>query len=312
MSHVTEHANADERLTGTAEWAASTLNVARGCSHGCLYCYARFNALRFGQIASGADWTNEHVHDDRVTKNYRGGRGRIMLPSSHDITLATADAVATVASKLLEAKTPAGKAETRLLLVTKADGPCIQRVVDAIDACHRHRVLWRLTIGCLDDRCRAFWEPNAPAIDMRLETLRWLARTGWQTSVSAEPLLEPRRAAELVATVAPHVTETIWIGAARELRARTAWCRNALTGDPDHAIANLEAWQTPPAIVRVAESVRSQVTAETWTKIRWKDSYAEALRRHGRNIENGRLLAESAGAAEKGTTDDSENDDSNN
>jgi len=334
MSHVLESQNADERATsagyrhgdtGTKEWAASTLNVASGCGHGCLYCYARFNALRYGQIKTGAEWACETVHADRVAKGYHGGRGRIMMPSSHDITPVTVDAVAEVACKLLDAPTPKGRPETTLLLVTKGDGPCVEQICRAMDELDarktftadygyhgvRRRVIWRLTIGCLDDRCRQFWEPGAPDIDMRLETLRWLFHNGWQTSVSCEPLLEPRRAAELVATVASFVTETIWIGSARELRARTAWCRSqtnpAYTPAGmrvlENAIANIEVWQTPSAILRVAESIRKvlldwppgpgEAWRSVWQKLRWKDSYAHVLRQHGWKIEHGRLVASS-------------------
>jgi len=321
MSHLLESQNADERLdapggnpqsairnpqsdrpSGTQEWAASTLNVAQGCRHGCLYCYARFNALRFGQIATGADWACEKVHADRVAKGYQGGKGRVMMPSSHDITPETVDAVATVANKLLTAETPAGKPETRLLLVTKGDGPCVETVCRALlepSAANdynldiwrsRDRVEWRLTIGCLDDRCRKFWEPHAPDIDMRLETLRWLYKAGWQTSVSCEPLLKPRRAVDLVMAIQPHVTETIWIGAARELRARTAWCRKALGERLEMAICNLELWQQPESIRNVAGALRIGLTPEAWAKIRFKDSYAEVLRGFGWQIENGQVL----------------------
>ena len=33
--------------SGTHEWAEVTENIARGCPHNCLYCYAAQNAKRF-------------------------------------------------------------------------------------------------------------------------------------------------------------------------------------------------------------------------------------------------------------------------
>jgi adenosyl cobinamide kinase/adenosyl cobinamide phosphate guanylyltransferase len=271
--------------TGTAEWAEQTINVAKGCRHGCLYCYARAEKLRFGQIQSGAEWMTESVYQDRVDKGYRKRPGRIMLPSAHDITPATCEAVATVASKLLEAG-------NELVIVTKGDGPSLQAVADKLHLCTgaRERVLWRVTIGCLEDRCRQFWEPHAPTIDMRLEVLRWLRKEGWQTSVSCEPLLEPRRAVALVTTVAPFVSETIWIGTCRELRARTAWCRQARAAYLETAIRNLEEWQTPAKILTVADDLCLGLPPAAWEKVRFKDSYSSVLIEAGRNIEDGKAL----------------------
>ena len=300
MSHRRpENVSAGEeasRATGTAEWAPTTLNVAMGCSHGCLYCYGRANALRRGQVADAEEWLAERVNEKRVAKGYAGGRGTIMLPSTHDITPATVEAVGAVAVKLLEAKTPPGREPTRLLLVTKGDGPCIERLARRLHehapsvGCWRDRVLWRITIGCLDERTRQFWEPHAPPIDMRLEALRWLHGCGWQTSVSCEPLLEPWDALELVAAVAGHVTETIWIGKARELDGRTAWCRKRMGEALAMAIEHLQDWQTPSAVLSIAEGLRGRLAAETWAKVRFKDSYAEDLRDCGWQIEAGVVL----------------------
>ena len=275
----------EARKTGTREWADRTWNVCRGCSHDCLYCYARAEKLRYGQIADADEWATEVVNERRVAKGYRRwGCRRVMFPSAHDITPGTVDAVAAVAAKLL-------RAENKLLLVTKADGPCVERVARATRQ-WQGGVLWRLTIGCLDERCRRFWEPGAPPIDMRLETLRRLVAGGWETSVSAEPLLQPTAARRLVEAVAPYVTETIWIGAARRLRERTAWVYES-TLDSGYqwalmlAVRNLEAMQTPERIRGVYDEMAG-LPAVTRAKLRFKDSYAEALRQTGVRVEGGK------------------------
>ena len=153
-------------------------------------------------------------------------------------------------------------------------------------------MLWRITIGCLDERTRAFWEPHAPPIDMRLEALRWLHGCGWQTSVSCEPLLEPWNARELVAAVAGYVVETIWIGKARELDHRTAWCRTRMGDALTKAIENVEWWQDRESVVGIAQRLRCRLPIETWTKIRFKDSYAEELRKADWRIEAGRVRSD--------------------
>ena len=47
------------RKTGTREWSEHSVNCRQGCTNGCLYCYARAQALRFGRITSGDAWTQE-------------------------------------------------------------------------------------------------------------------------------------------------------------------------------------------------------------------------------------------------------------
>lgn len=39
--------DANRHGTGTQEWAEVTENIARGCVHDCLYCFAATNAKRF-------------------------------------------------------------------------------------------------------------------------------------------------------------------------------------------------------------------------------------------------------------------------
>jgi DNA repair photolyase len=38
---------------GTKEWADKTVNCCTGCSHDCLYCYAKGMAVRFKQVLPG-------------------------------------------------------------------------------------------------------------------------------------------------------------------------------------------------------------------------------------------------------------------
>ena len=280
--------------TGTAEWADQTLNVARGCRHGCLYCYARAEKLRWGQIDCGADWVHERVDARRVEKGYRKRKGTILFPSAHDITPGTVEACGIVLEKLLTAG-------NRVLIVTKADGPCcdeIRRRIEpwreASDADGRRQVTWRLSIGCLNETFRAWWEPGAPSIEMRIEVLRGLARDGWQTSVSCEPLLEPWKAVELVDAVCSHVTETIWIGACRELKARTAWCRAAFDAERFRLIRataeHLTRWQTPGVIRTVARKLWRELDEDVKERLRLKDSYAGPLREGGWRIDGGRVI----------------------
>ena len=73
-------------ISGTKEWAVHNFNIAQGCSHNCRYCYARANAIRFGRIKKPDEWTAEQINEKNRHKKWRKRDGRIMFPTTHDIT----------------------------------------------------------------------------------------------------------------------------------------------------------------------------------------------------------------------------------
>ena len=271
-----------KRKTGTREWADCTANAITGCAHGCLYCYARANALRFQRLARGEDWTREALRDLQAPALRRRYPGRVMFPSSHDVTEANLGHCLGAIGRLLAAG-------NELLIVSKPTAATAAALAIALDG-HKDRVEFRFSITCLTAGARKFWEPGAPALGERIEALKIVHTAGFRTSVSCEPLLEPWNARQLVAAVAGYVVETIWIGKARELDGRTAWCRKRMGEALAMAIEHLQDWQTPSAVLSIAEGLRGRLAAETWAKVRFKDSYAEDLRDCGWQIEAGVVL----------------------
>jgi DNA repair photolyase len=89
-----------KRNNGTREWAAKTVNCCTGCSHDCLYCYAKWMALRFGQMAV-SEWASERIRQHHVTRKHPKYPGRVMFPSSHDITPNNLSACLQVLDKLI-------------------------------------------------------------------------------------------------------------------------------------------------------------------------------------------------------------------
>src|SRR6056297_231416 len=71
--------------TGTKEWADSNVNIAYGCSHDCKYCYAKKMAIRFKRETERS-WKTMRINTKKVNKGYGKRKGRIMFPSSHDVT----------------------------------------------------------------------------------------------------------------------------------------------------------------------------------------------------------------------------------
>ena len=188
---------------GTSEWSVKTVNCCTGCSHDCVYCYAKEMALRFGQITA-SQWPFEQVRQHDVKKRHKNYGGQVMFPSSHDITPNNLDACLTVLEKLLSAG-------NKVLVVSKPHLECIEKICDAFMS-YRGQILFRFTIGACDDTILSYWEPNAPAYDERRNCLVYAYMTGFQTSVSVEPMLDSANIDLLINDLMPHVSDSIWIG----------------------------------------------------------------------------------------------------
>lgn len=254
-----------EKKTGTREWAKHNLNIARGCSNGCLYCYARANALRFRQIDSTEGWKEMKVFKAKVEKGYGKRKNDdpdvydIMFPTAHDITPDILGECVIVLRKVLEAG-------NTVLIVSKPSLVCIEGMVWELKE-WKDQVVWRFTIGSDDDDILSFWEPNAPPFQERLDALKHCYENGWTTSVSIEPMLDPVNIDRLVEALLPSVSETIWIGKANRIRHRCPDVASGVLDELEEAYADeeilaiVERWDDNP-------------------KIRWKDSIKEVIKAH--------------------------------
>jgi DNA repair photolyase len=253
----------DRRGTGTKEWSEFSYNISQGCSHGCLYCYARQMALRNGRIRTAADWQKEIPNHGKVSQSNRRFEGVVMFPSSHDISPAVLPAALQTLKNLLAAG-------NRILIVTKPHLSVIRTLCQSLKS-HRDIIQFRFTIGSLDESICAFWEPGAPAPQERIEALKQAFESGFQTSVSAEPMLDDvGRMCRLVEVVASQVTDTIWLGKMNAIQRRV---------DPTipgikQAVALIQNQQSDANIRRLYSMLKAN------GKIRWKDSIKEVLRRN--------------------------------
>ena len=126
-----------------------------------------------------------------------------MSPSSHDITDSNIDLAIKVFKNIL---TPGNN----LLIVSKPKLDKIQKICKELKY-WKNQILFRFTIGTLNDEVRAFWEPGAPHVKERIKALEYAFNTGWKTSVSIEPYLDAN-VIELVKKLEPFITDTLWIG----------------------------------------------------------------------------------------------------
>lgn len=190
--------------SGTREWSEHSVNIGQGCSHGCLYCYARYNAVARFKTVPADQWRSERLVR-QVDEDYPLRDGVIMFPTTHDITpFYLADAASAILRMV--------RAGNRVLIVTKPHRDCVRVLLDALEG-HRSQVLFRFTITTLNPATSAYWEPGAPLPEERLECLIMAHSRGFQTSVSAEPLLGGSATGiELFRAVSPYVTDRVWFG----------------------------------------------------------------------------------------------------
>jgi hypothetical protein len=166
-------------------------------------------AVRFGRLKPD-EWPLERVRQKDVDKKQKLYDGRVMFPSSHDITPGNFDACMVVIEKLLSAG-------NELLIVSKPRLTCIQPICESFGT-FKDKIIFRFTIGACDDEILSFWEPNAPAYEERKDSLKYAFEAGFETSVSVEPMLCAEGVVELVKDLEKFVKNSIWIGKMNHLK----------------------------------------------------------------------------------------------
>lgn len=248
------------KKTGTREWAVVNVNIVTGCEHRCRYCYAAEMAKRFGRMSSLDEWGEiSRLRPEEVAKKRRKQAGPVMFPSTHDITPQFIEECVTVLRKLLEAGND-------VVIVTKPHLECVKRLCQEL-AAYKEQIVFRFTIGAMDDELLRFWEPGAPAFAERLEALQFAYERGFQTSVSAEPMLDMPHAVELYNTLVPFITETIWFGKMNQVRKRVA----PKSEEEEAAVKRIEENQTDACIRALYEELKDAPNIE------WKDSVKEVV-----------------------------------
>lgn len=188
---------------GAMEWAVKTVNCCTGCSHDCLYCYAKEMAIRLKQVLPH-QWPLERIRDKDVYKSFKKYPGQVMFPSSHDITANNLNACEIVLDGLL-------RAGNRVLVVSKPHFDCIESLC-TLFRYFKGSIVFRFSIGAGNDQILSYWEPNAPSYDERMAALKLAHDKGFQTSVSVEPMLDSANIDALISDLLPCVTHSIWIG----------------------------------------------------------------------------------------------------
>jgi len=244
-----------DKKTGTEEWADSNVNIQKGCEHDCLYCYAKCNSVRF-KMKTPESWKNVVLKPDAIAKGYGKRKGRIMFPSSHDITPSNVDDCVSVLLKML-------KARNEVVIVSKPRVSVAEKLIGALLP-YRDQIIIRFTIGSTSNEVLRFWEPGAPTFEQRLESLKLAYNAGYKTSVSCEPMLD-QHIDRVIEAVRPYVNESIWLGKINNLR-RTVALNCTDKTDITAQVDQLLEWQSDESILKLVDRYDNDPL------IMWKDS----------------------------------------
>jgi len=187
---------------GTKEWADSNVNCYLGCSNDCRYCYAKMMAFRFKR-KNTKNWKHMVPNQKNIEKGYKKRKGRIMFPTSHDITDESFNNCMIVLRKLVNSK-------NKVLVTTKPMYKYIVKICNLFQN-YKEFIQFRFTITSIDNSLLNFWEPGAPSFNERFNSLKFSFNRGFKTSISIEPFLDEDPFI-LVELLIPYVTESIWIG----------------------------------------------------------------------------------------------------
>lgn len=188
--------------SGTKEWADSNINCYFGCSNDCRYCYAKKIAIRFKRKTE-KNWQVMIPNENVINRNFKKRQGRVMFPSSHDITPTSLNNCIIVLKRLL-------KVGNEVLITTKPNLSCIKKICDYFFK-FKSQIQFRFTITSLDNNLLEFWEPNAAKFEERLKSLKYAYNSNYKTSASIEPFLD-KNPIPLIKKLVPFITESIWLG----------------------------------------------------------------------------------------------------
>jgi len=187
--------------------------------------------------------------------------GTIMFPAHHDITPENLDRAREFVKKWL-------KKGNKFVIVTKPHIECITDLVLAWKP-WTEQVLWRFTIGSMNNSVLKFWEPNAPDFDERVDSLKFASAHSYHTSVSMEPFLDE----SVVATyflVEPYVSEKIWVGKMNKIDSRV----DRSTPEVEKYLDKVTTNQTDEKILSLYKTLGKH------PKVEWKDSIKKVIKQY--------------------------------
>lgn len=274
---IIETKKRNKTTSGTREWADSNENFQFGCKYGCLYCYALGMAKRrTNQPESHRknlnDWKNNiTIRKDQLQKGFGKRKGRIMIPTTHDIYPENLPYTKSILKKMLEKG-------NRVLITTKPDPDCIISICYDFEK-YKDLIQFRFTITSKDDTILQFWEPHAPNYFNRLNSLAFAFYQGFKTSISIEPFLDPHPEL-IIRNLEKYITESIWLGTLN-----TRWVsenvRDMINSNPNPIIRDIFSYAKKGTLKEIVNRCEKVANG----KLRLKDSIRNILEKDARKNE---------------------------
>lgn len=167
-----------------------TINPYRGCSHACLYCYAR-NTHEYLDLDAGRDFDEQIVVKVNVADVLRRelarstwGREHVALGTNTD-PYQRAEGRYRLMPEVIDALAASG---TPFSVLTK--GTLLRRDIPLLtDAASAVDVKLAMSIAIADESLRALIEPGAPSFAARLQVVREAAEAGFSVTVFLMPIV---------------------------------------------------------------------------------------------------------------------------
>ena len=252
--------DAAQKAFGTHQWADQTINIIRGCKCGCLGCFAADIAYRHKQVEPG-QWETEVLNDKALSRKVPGGHKLTMFPSTHNISPEFVEPCAEKIQQILDSGSD-------IVIVLKPWKEVVEYLCTRFEA-FKDRIIFRFTIGSIDNEVLKFWEPGAPTYEERLACLQYAFEHGFETSVSCEPCWGGD-VDRLVSELRPYITDSIWIGKMNRGKARMK-ANGHWNPETEAKYNELMAWYSDENMIALYERYKNDPI------IRWKESIAKVV-----------------------------------
>ena len=240
--------------SGTKEWSIASANFITGCEHNCLYCYSRATATYYNRKTQD-NWKEETLRPKDLNKGWRFREGgRVMFPTSHDITPQhLPESIQFLKNILLPGN--------QVLIVSKPHPECIKAICNEF-VNYKDKILFRFSIGSADNDVLKFWEPGAPTFEERLSALKYAYKAGYETSISCEPMLD-NNICDVIDKLRQYVTDSIWLGKMNKMKRRLE-INTLITDELKEKANQLYSWQSDKEIINLYQKYKSDPL------IKWK------------------------------------------
>ena len=159
-------------------------------------------AIRFGRKTPWT-WEKEIFREDWFIKTMKPRKGRIMFPSTHDISVYNIDHSISFIKRHLERG-------NSFLLVTKPQLDCVKQICAKLNR-YSDKIMFRFSIGSSIESVLRYWEPNASSYEERCSCIKFAYSNGFQTSLSCEPMLD-KHPDIIIKELEEFITDSIWLG----------------------------------------------------------------------------------------------------